>query len=145
VSAVSVGHEDFSPSLQRSPGSGLENRAPALVSKGRCRATWKSRETRQSSRRSVTTYALSSSIAASVPIKPCHRGYGANIERLAKHVAGCAAPTASIATVVPQRCRSFFAGHQLLRPPTEATPGLTGGLPLPGASTTTGAPTCTQL
>src|SRR5262249_6946531 len=40
---------------------------------------------------------------------------------------------------------SFFAGHQLLRPPTEATPGLIGGLPPSGASTTTGAPTCTRL
>src|SRR5262249_9398163 len=31
--------------------SGLENRVPALVSKDRCRATWKNRETRRSSRR----------------------------------------------------------------------------------------------
>jgi len=36
--------------------SGLENRVPAWVSKDRCRATWKSRETRQSSRRRPCGY-----------------------------------------------------------------------------------------
>src|SRR5262249_36219802 len=33
----------------------------------------------------------------------------ANIERLTEYVAGCAAPTASIATVVPQHCRLLLA------------------------------------
>ena len=53
----------------------------------------------------VATNVLLSSIAAPVPIKPRHGGYGANIERLTKHVAGSTAPTASIATVVPQHRR----------------------------------------
>src|SRR5262249_9398162 len=57
----------------------------------------------------VAPNVLLSSVAAPVPIKPSHGGYGANIERLAKHVAGCAAPTASIATVVPQHCRLLLA------------------------------------
>src|SRR5262249_39081186 len=53
----------------------------------------------------VATNVLLSSIATPVPIKPRHRGNGANIERVAKHVAGCTAPAASIAAVVPQHCR----------------------------------------
>ena len=54
---------------------------------------------------SVATNVLLPCVAAAVPIKPRHGGYGANIERLAKHVAGCPAPPASIATVVPQHRR----------------------------------------
>src|SRR5262249_33248667 len=57
----------------------------------------------------VATNVLLSSIAAPVPIKPRHGGYRANIERLTEYVAGCAAPTASIATVVPQHCRLLLA------------------------------------
>src|SRR5262249_16723913 len=67
----------------------------------------------------VATNILLSSIAAPVPIKPRHGGNGANIERVAKHVAGCTAPTASIATVVPQHCRLLLApgpGHNPAQP-----------------------------
>ena len=53
----------------------------------------------------MATNVLSSRIAASVPIKPRHRRYGANIQQLAKHVAGIAGLTASITALVPQHWR----------------------------------------
>ncbi len=91
--------------------SDLENRAPAL-----CRKIVAARLGKVEKRGShygadrVATNVLLSSIAARVPIKPRHWGYGANIERLAKYVAG--PPTASIATVVPQHCRLLLAYRQ---------------------------------
>ena len=50
----------------------------------------------------MTANILLARIAAAVPIKPCHGLYRTELKRLAQHIAGCRAPSASITCVVPQ-------------------------------------------
>jgi len=101
--------------------SGLESRIPATVSKDRCRAIWKNRETQKSSRRSP----LAPSFAAVVPIKSCHRFDRADFKRLAEHVSGGMPPTTSIRLsslniVVPQHCRVPVIDHDVRGPDIDA-------------------------
>ena len=95
--------------------SAPENRVRASASKDRCRATWKSREKQKSGSHHgadrMATNVLSSRIAASVPIKPRHRRYGANIQQLAKHVAGTAADRLHYYSR-PSALAAPFACHQ---------------------------------
>src|SRR4029453_19262009 len=57
---------------------------------------------------SVATNVLSPSVAAAVPIKPCHGFARAVFKRLAEHVARYMPPTRSIIAVVPQHCRALW-------------------------------------
>jgi hypothetical protein len=66
----------------------------------------------------VAADVLSPGVAAAVSKEPRHRCCRAGLESLTKHVAGCAAPPASIAAIVPEHFRlpNRPAAHQLYRP-----------------------------
>ena len=52
----------------------------------------------------MTAQVLSPGVAATVPIKPCHRLDRADFKHLAEYIAGGLWPTFSASSVIPQHC-----------------------------------------